>query len=480
MFRLPRTLYDAEVTRATLKSTTPSWVRWVDRLVPARFVSPTPSDPVGPSELADARILIVVMMAVFAVGVAWSTIALSLGVGAIATSVMVGCVAALGLPWLFAKFASVEAIAMVMGVLVVPALCWPTLYARELWWVSAYGLPTVVVTAGLVLRLRFALVWLGLSAGFLGVTAFVVVAPSAASRQLDPFALDVLSKAAAPLTLMSLFAVAAAARSLRRLATEELKLQRAASDNALAIAERASRARSAFLATMSHELRTPLNGVLGMADLARELPPETDLTEQLNVIVGSSESLLAILNDALDFAKIDSGRMELSRERFDVCSLVGQVVARYRASASLGKTTLAAEVPESLSAQRVGDPLRLGQVLANLVSNAIKFSPGGDVVVALSAAAGDHVAFEVRDSGIGIEADKLALVFEPFRQADSSTTRKFGGTGLGLSIAAELVAAMGGTLEADSEPGVGSTFRFAVHLAVVDAATPSAQVSQHG
>ncbi len=448
----------------------PLWVRWVDRYLPDSFLKAHADGTVAPADLADARICLVVVATLTSAGCIWSAVAYSLGVGMVAVAVAVACVLSLGLPWLFSVFQSVQAFAMAVTALAVVPLCWPALYAEELWWMSAAGLPMAIVLAGLVLRPRYSAVWLVTCAAFLIATGFFIAIPTASSRGLELGKLDVLIKTGSLLALAVIYTYSSAARSLRRLATEELILQRAASEEALAFAERSSRARSAFLATMSHELRTPLNGVLGMADLARHMPPGTDLTEQLDVIVGSSESLLVILNDALDFAKIDSGKLALDEEPFDVAVLAQQVIDRYGATALAGKTTLRADLAGTLTARRRGDALRLGQVLANLVSNGIKFSPAGEVVLAVDPVGSDKVAFEVRDSGIGIDSDKLSLVFEPFRQADSSTTREFGGTGLGLSIAAELVDAMGGELQVESTLGVGSTFRFVVPLAEVDGA----------
>jgi signal transduction histidine kinase/BarA-like signal transduction histidine kinase len=226
-------------------------------------------------------------------------------------------------------------------------------------------------------------------------------------------------------------------------------------------AQSAALAKSRFLANMSHELRTPLAGVIGLTELALAEPLAATPRELMTTAKSSAEHLLAILNDILDVSKIEADRLTLESVAFDCAAVVQQVGVMTRASAR-GK---AIEVRASYegTAWRHGDPVRLRQVLLNLAGNAVKFSSRG--VVEISAVAtGDRVRFSIHDEGIGISPVQLEALFQPFVQADASTTRRFGGTGLGLSICRSLVSAMGGELRVESTEGHGSTFSFEVPL----------------
>ena len=237
----------------------------------------------------------------------------------------------------------------------------------------------------------------------------------------------------------------------------ERKAQERALIRAKEEAEAANRAKSAFLATMSHEIRTPLNGVLGMAQAmgADELTPTQ--RERLEVIHQSGESLLAILNDVLDLSKIEAGKLELEDAEFDLADLARAVHATFAAVAQ--NKGLSFELSFERGARGVyhGDPVRVRQVLWNLVSNALKFTDRGRVKVRV-ARKGGALVFEVADTGIGIAPDQLANLFRKFEQADASTTRRFGGTGLGLAICRELTELMGGEISASSTRGHGATF----------------------
>ena len=240
-------------------------------------------------------------------------------------------------------------------------------------------------------------------------------------------------------------------------------------------AEAASQAKSDFLAMMSHEIRTPMNGMIGMMQVLRNTPLSAEQKLQVNIALGSAETLLRILNDILDFSKIESGKLEFEARAFSPCEAVESVTALLRPGATAKNLEFVATLAPGLPAYVVGDSVRLKQVLLNLVGNAVKFTERGRVEIAVAVGAADErtaqLQFSVRDTGIGMDADTQAKLFQVFSQGDSSMTRRFGGTGLGLAISQKLVRHMGGEIAVRSTAGEGTEFTFALTLPVV--ASPS-------
>jgi signal transduction histidine kinase len=239
-------------------------------------------------------------------------------------------------------------------------------------------------------------------------------------------------------------------------------------DQARQSAEAASRAKSEFLANMSHEIRTPMNGIIGMLDLLCHTALNDRQRRLADTAGGCANTLLGILNDIIDLSKVEAGRIELEHVAFSLSKELKAVVDLFASSADAKGVALSVALDPSLPDRVCGDSVRLRQVLANLVGNAVKFTESGEISVrvVMDGEEGKKsvIRFQVTDTGIGISAEAQRKIFEPFTQEDASTTRRFGGTGLGLAICLKLVSLMGGSIGVDSSPGRGSSFWFAVGL----------------
>jgi len=257
-----------------------------------------------------------------------------------------------------------------------------------------------------------------------------------------------------------------------KVANRDLKENLSELHEAKEAALEAAKAKSAFLANMSHEIRTPMNGVLGMLELIKDTPLSKTQGDLLGTAYASADSLLAIINDILDFSKIEAGKMTIENIEISVRDIVGEICTLLAGTAREKGLTLSCHTDADLPGVLIGDPVRLRQVLTNLIGNAVKFTESGEVSVRVNllecAQSSARIEFSVKDTGIGIAENILPELFNEFTQADGSTTRKFGGTGLGLTISRQLVELMGSEISVVSTEGLGSTFTFTLDMAVAE------------
>jgi signal transduction histidine kinase/CheY-like chemotaxis protein len=258
---------------------------------------------------------------------------------------------------------------------------------------------------------------------------------------------------------------------VEREARSEAERARLESEKARLEADKANKAKSVFLATMSHEIRTPMNGVIGMTSLLEQTALTSEQRGYAESISTCGESLLTVINDILDFSKIESGSMELEHKPFDLHTCIEEVLDVFASKAAHSGLDLVYQIDGNVPADIMGDSLRLRQVLMNIVGNAVKFTQQGEIFIKVELSGdgkndGFELCINVRDTGIGIPADKMERLFKPFSQVDSSTTRKYGGTGLGLVICQKLVGLMGGHIDVKSEVGEGTNFSFTIKAEV--------------
>jgi len=336
----------------------------------------------------------------------------------------------------------------------------------------------------LVLVPAFAACLMSMRATFLWTLAaiggFVLIRAARDTLGIDPSPLHADWETVVGQTTLALMVFGAAlsqwtttAKHVEGLQAREVTIRQQAGELAAArdVALRASEIKNQFLATVSHEIRTPMNAVIGLTDVVLETKLDDEQRSMLETVRGSGEMLLGILNDILDFSKIESGRIELEHRVFSLRDCIEDCLELLASRAAEREVELAYDHPRSAPSWIFGDPVRLRQIVMNLVSNAVKFTQRGEVVVTVRQAPSEggrpRLRIAVRDTGIGIPRERLDRLFQPFSQVDASTTRRFGGTGLGLAITRRLAERMGGEVTVESEPGRGS--EFAVMLQAEDA-----------
>lgn len=425
-----------------------SLVGHVDRMV-------APQLRARPFDLVRARLVVVFSATWFVVGTIVSTAHLSYGATTVGLGLGAVTITAPASVLVLRRTLRFSLASHVMAAQLATAIAWNSYFVGG---TDSIALPFVAVLPLMTLlidRIRSAGVWLVVAVSV--VSGFYLMQAAGYPFPMPP------SPRPAWVELLGLLVLVGVVFAF---ATVDYRVKKSAlrdAEDARAAAESANVAKSIFLANMSHELRTPMNGVIGGAELLASTSVDADQETCIGMILGSGKSMLAIIDDILDLAKIESGNLELEQVPFDVRKALGELRSILLPAAMAKGIDLEVSVDETVPASVLGDVVRFKQIVTNLAANAIKFTAEGRVAVRVRSE-GSVVHVDVEDSGIGIKPARLKSIFEPFVQADSSTTRKYGGTGLGLAISQQLVAAYGGEMVVDSEPGRGSCFSFTAVL----------------